>query len=226
MLWPTVSRPISLGVGHPFGAHDQIFLFSFLLLNNCFALHLGAPSDEKTGSVICSAICQWSESRRLITIHYCLIWDYWVPYSSPLMTRRDYGGSILTRLHTGFTSTSKSKLLSYFMANGRSVSQYILVSSPLWDMQPNITSCRNVAVWKLRSYFDNFVFEVTLRLTVSQSVSQSVCLGIEHLCGTCYQILLPVGMLLSCFCEAPSLTRGRVCNLKCNYSMIRVAQNL
>jgi hypothetical protein len=35
--------------------------------------------------------------------------------------------------------------------------------------------------------------EVTLRLTVNQSV----CLGIEHPCGTCDQILLPVGMLLS-----------------------------
>jgi hypothetical protein len=35
--------------------------------------------------------------------------------------------------------------------------------------------------------------EVTLRLTVSQSV----CLGIEHPFGACDQILLPVGMLLS-----------------------------
>jgi hypothetical protein len=35
--------------------------------------------------------------------------------------------------------------------------------------------------------------EVTLRLTVGQSV----CLGIEHPCGTCDQILLPVGMLQS-----------------------------
>jgi hypothetical protein len=58
---------------------------------------------------------------------------------------------------------------------------------------------------------------------------QSVCLGIEHPCGTCDQISLPVGMLLSeiCgpFCGAPSLTRGRVCNLQCNHSMVRVAQN-
>jgi hypothetical protein len=38
--------------------------------------------------------------------------------------------------------------------------------------------------------------EVTLRLTVSQSV----CLGIEHPCGTCDQILFPVGMLLSEIC--------------------------
>jgi hypothetical protein len=35
--------------------------------------------------------------------------------------------------------------------------------------------------------------EVTSRLTVGRSV----CLGIEHPCGTCDQILLPVGVLLS-----------------------------
>jgi hypothetical protein len=48
--------------------------------------------------------------------------------------------------------------------------------TPLWDLRPDITSCQNVAVWKLRP----------------------------------------------CFCGAPSLTRGRVCNLQCNHSMVRV----
>jgi hypothetical protein len=66
-------------------------------------------------------------------------------------------------------------------------------------------------------------FEVTLRLTVSQSV----CLGIEHPCGTCDQILLPVGILLSESCGLVSvrLTGERVCNLQCNHSMVRVAHN-
>jgi hypothetical protein len=40
MLGPTVSRPIRLGVGHPFGAHDQIVLFPFA--GHCFSLRLGA----------------------------------------------------------------------------------------------------------------------------------------------------------------------------------------
>jgi hypothetical protein len=40
-----------------------------------------------------------------------------------------------------------------------------------------------------------------------QSVSQSVCLGIEHPCGTCDQILLPVGMLLSEICGLVSMGR-------------------
>jgi hypothetical protein len=37
--------------------------------------------------------------------------------------------------------------------------------------------------------------------------SQSVCLGIEHHCGTCDQILLPVGMLLSEICCLVSIGR-------------------
>jgi hypothetical protein len=132
--------------------------------------------------------------------------------------------------------------------------------APLWDLRPDITSRQN-----------SLKFEVTLRLTVSQSVR----LGIEHLCGTSrrnsskFEVTLrltvsqsvclgiehpPVGIarsskllydwqsvsqsvsmswhraplwhlrpditscrnvavwnLRSCFCGAPSLTRGRVC---------------
>jgi hypothetical protein len=45
--------------------------------------------------------------------------------------------------------------------------------------------------------------QVTLRLIVGQSV----CLGIEHPCGTCGQILLPVGMLLSGICGLVSIGR-------------------
>jgi hypothetical protein len=35
--------------------------------------------------------------------------------------------------------------------------------------------------------------------------SQSVYLSIEHPCRTCYQILLPVGMLLSEICDPVSV---------------------
>jgi hypothetical protein len=42
----------------------------------------------------------------------------------------------------------------------------------------------------------NIEVEVVLRLTISQSV----CLGIEHPCWTCDQILLPLGMLLFEIC--------------------------
>jgi hypothetical protein len=40
------------------------FFFSFLLPDNRFLFRLGRPLWGEDGSVICSAICQWSESRR------------------------------------------------------------------------------------------------------------------------------------------------------------------
>jgi hypothetical protein len=55
--------------------------------------------------------CFWSLPKQsllgrspaeLTAIFYCLISDC-VPSSSPLTTRRDYGGGILTRLHTGIS---------------------------------------------------------------------------------------------------------------------------
>jgi hypothetical protein len=77
------------------------------------------------------------------------------------------------------TPATGSRSLSYFMTDGQSVSMS-WYRAPLWDLWPDITSCRNVAVWNLRS----------------------------------------------CFCGAPSLTRGWVCNLQCKHSVVQVAQNL
>jgi hypothetical protein len=99
---------------------------------------------------------------------------------------------------------------SYFTTDGQSVSMS-WYRARLWNLRPDITSCRNVAVWNLRSCFcgapsqtrERVYIEVTLRLTVSQSV----CLGIEHTCGTYDQMLLPVGMLLSEICGIVSVGR-------------------
>jgi hypothetical protein len=40
---------------------------------------------------------------------------------------------------------------SHITTDGQSVSQYVKVSSPLWDLWPNITFCPNVVFWKLLS---------------------------------------------------------------------------
>jgi hypothetical protein len=54
---------------------------------------------------------------------------------------------------------------------------------------------------------------VTIIILYSRSQSyfttdgESVSLGIEHSCGTCDQILLPVGMLLSEICGLVSVGR-------------------
>jgi hypothetical protein len=69
MVWPTVSRPIRLGVGHAFGAHDQIFLFPFFCLTIALFFVLGRPLWREDGSVICSAICSGQSRRGLLTIH-------------------------------------------------------------------------------------------------------------------------------------------------------------
>jgi hypothetical protein len=58
-----------------------------------------------------------------------------------------------------------------------------------------------LVLWDLSPCLCIFRFRVTLRLTVDQTV----CLGIEHPCGTCDQILLPVGMLLSEICGLGSV---------------------
>jgi hypothetical protein len=56
------------------------------------------------------------------------------------------------------------------------------------------------------TYISKFVF--TLNLSRSSKLLynwQSVCLGVEHSCGTCDQILLPVGMFLSEICGLVSV---------------------
>jgi hypothetical protein len=80
--------------------------------------------------------------------------------------------------------------------------------------------------WLLAEVETKVEVEVIFRLMACQSV----CLGCRADSGTCDQILLPVGMLLSesyglVSVGAPSLMRGRVSSLQCNHSMVRVAQN-
>jgi hypothetical protein len=58
---------------------------------------------------------------------------------------------------------------------------------------------------------------------------QSVCLGIEYPCGTCDQILFPVGILLSEICGLVSIGRPLWQEdgpLQCNHSIVWVTQNL
>jgi hypothetical protein len=69
--------------------------------------------------------------------------------------------------------------------------------------------------------------EVTLRLTVSQSVSMSwyrvPLWDLRPDIISCPNVA--IWNLRSCIYWAPSLTRGRVFNLQCNHSIVRVAQN-
>jgi hypothetical protein len=118
--WRSVSQSVCLGVGHSFGAHDQILLFPFF----CFALRLGRPLWREDGSVVCSAICQWSESRRThITVSTGFPFRRLLRLAGItvevflLASTRDISGHCRSR--------------SYFTTAGQSVSQYVLVSSTL-----------------------------------------------------------------------------------------------
>jgi hypothetical protein len=58
---PTVSQSVCPGVGHPW----PHFTFSFLCRKIALLFVLGRPLWREDGCVICSAICQWSELRRI-----------------------------------------------------------------------------------------------------------------------------------------------------------------
>jgi hypothetical protein len=77
--------------------------------------------------------------------------------------------------HTN-AATAQSWSRSYFTTEGQSVSMS-WYRVPLWDLRLPVG-----------------MFEVEIKVEVYR---QSVSLGIEHPCGTCDQILFPVGMLLS-----------------------------
>jgi hypothetical protein len=83
--------------GSPLGPMTRFYLYPFVS-ENCFVvLPVWRALWREDGSVTYNAIADWSAHWGPITIHYSLIWGY-VPSSSPLTTRKDCGGGILTRL--------------------------------------------------------------------------------------------------------------------------------
>jgi hypothetical protein len=117
-LWPTVSRPVCLGVRRPSGTREQFFFLleiSFRQLRVCYFV---APSLTR-GRTLPEQSLLGRSPVELTAIFYCLIWDSLVFISPRNRVAQLYpralgslfaafydsqgcGGGILTRLHTGW----------------------------------------------------------------------------------------------------------------------------
>jgi hypothetical protein len=68
---------------------------------------------------------------------------------------------------------------------------------------------------------------VEVEVTLLPTVSRPVCLGVGHSFGTRDQFFFLLEIffrqLRVCYFVAPSLTRGRICNLICNISINKTA---
>jgi hypothetical protein len=103
-VWrPTVSRPVSLVIGPTFGALDQIL--------SCQSNHTWAEVPQNSRPYLTVSFETPPTWRASFPYLYppgtgwpSYTPGHWVPFMSPLTTRRDYGGNILTRLHTGYWS--------------------------------------------------------------------------------------------------------------------------
>jgi hypothetical protein len=123
-LRPTVSQPVCLGVRRPSGTRDQFFFLveiSFRLLRVCYFVEPSLTRGRACILSLARAVTLMSKPRR--THGHILLSHLRLPqvpvfisprnrvaqlypralcsFLSPLRTCRDYGGGILTRLHTG-----------------------------------------------------------------------------------------------------------------------------
>jgi hypothetical protein len=97
ILWPTVSWPVCLGVGHPFGSHDQILIILCLTIT-FFVLHLGHPLWWEDGPVVCSVNTHRSKSHRTrnhILIPHLRLLQLWGP-SPHIYIPKEQGGPVIT----------------------------------------------------------------------------------------------------------------------------------
>jgi hypothetical protein len=120
----------------------------------------------------------------------------------------------------GLSSASQSQIQSHIATDGQSVSLGVEPPSgahdqifiAVWQLQfcccgaSSLTRGRVCLLSESLSALDYLQPKVKVKITLQLTVSQSVILGVEP-----QQIFITVWQLRSCFCGAPSLTRGRVC---------------
>jgi hypothetical protein len=115
-----VEITVCLGVGHPFGAHDQALLFPFFCRKIALLFVLGRPLWREDGSVICSVFCQWSES--------------WRTHNHTLLSHLRLLGSLSIASYDSQVRWGEVRW-GYFTTYGQSVSQSVSMSwcrAALW----------------------------------------------------------------------------------------------
>jgi hypothetical protein len=243
VLRPTVSRPVSLGIGPPFGTLDQILScssFFWQLRRSAF------NASSLTRKRICNLLynCFWalpeqshlSRSPTEVTaIFYCLLWDSLnlegqVPvFISPrnrvvqLYPRalgslsvasydsQGYGGSILTRLHTGCHSVFlEFKYISMqsitWLTRGTNVVRYVLFALPFlrWvcvfcnvyaSLSLIVIDSTTPELWQLLSALCGPVFVYVM----FSPLLSAICKDIINVCFVMFMFVHVISLfLLSC----------------------------
>jgi hypothetical protein len=155
MLRTTVSRPVCLGIKHPFGAYDQIFITCVTI--TVFFLW-GALSDERSSLsfVYAAGSCQRSPSRVRVpwdSRPYFTVSHLRLPFSSPpivLMSGRRvmswvFCHRVWSLFHFLNENTSGSSNLHWF--ENSPFKRYVTEKVSLEDVSKVLICYINLALW-------------------------------------------------------------------------------